>query len=142
MGLETLKNGDRLIIRHENGELTGIGVCVGVNSMTRCISCPGIGSSLYSATTGIRHGGKYVAFIATPTEIIDAQAELDWKATEKERIREEQSKKAYDALPEAIKLARSLRYICDHTQEEKLAKMPLEILRPVVEWLRLNVGDD
>ena len=62
---------------------------------------------------------------------------------ERERIElyaAEQKKRdaEYAALPEEIKLARKLCWICDVTSEKKIALAPYDFLRGLIDWAEQN----
>jgi hypothetical protein len=126
-------------IRDQSGGTVGHGTITRVSGSTRprC-SVRTINQILrvgcqFSALTGEEIGGTRRLVAVTPErwdELERLHAALVLARQEEEQQR---SRAAYDALPEGVKLARTLRYFCDGASDEQLGAMPLDILRAAVE---------
>jgi hypothetical protein len=61
-------------------------------------------------------------------------AELQQRCDEDDRRKQAE----YEALPEEIKLARKLKWLGECNREEKLAKIPIDLLREIITWAEAN----
>lgn len=133
---EMQKNDPVLYYRYvEDGrsELCGVGEAIRVLK-TKCNVHPW---GEFKLSTGERTDGTR-GFIHRPTqeELFNAKQEMKRKAEEKETADEARREAEYDALPEAVKLARKLEFCCSvNNVERTIARMPIELLRAVVAWI-------
>lgn len=92
----------------------------------------------YNRTTGIAYGPQRDKFRARPatSEQIAAWEEANREDAEQRSAKKEARLKAeYEALPEAVKLARTLASFCDFNRESVVAEMPIDLLRAAVAWI-------
>jgi hypothetical protein len=132
----TITKGDRVTIHSADGTLIGVGTCHRPTSRQVGITGNGVTALCYSLTTGKEVGGTRYFVPATAEQLAHAEAELEERAEERERQRQAKHQAAYNALPESVKLARSLAWICDINGEAKISKAPIDALRAIVEWAK------
>lgn len=141
--LRDLKPGDKVIVRNGDGSYFGYGIVDAASDERRIVTHTD--GRWYSDTAWSRRSAKMIGagrhaerYIepATDEQIAAAEAEeerrLQAKADEDDRRRQAE----YDALPEAVKLARKLCYLCDTMGENKLAEAPIDHLRGLVAWAK------
>ncbi len=98
----------------------------------------------FSRATGIGRG-QFKHLRIDPVEQEDAER-ITREISEREiadrdaryAAEEAKSRAAYEALPESIKLARSLKWLCDCESEAKISGAPIEAMRSIIEWAKAN----
>ncbi len=69
--------------------------------------------------------------------VAQAEAEIAAETARLERERKAAAQAAYDALPESVKMAREICFFCDtRTEVSELAEAPLEVLKPLYQWIK------
>lgn len=127
-----IEPGDMMIVR-----LDGVIVSIcQVRSVTKTQFALCGWSGLKWMHTGKQVGGKRIATRGSPTEIASAESELKERLEQEERDEDAKRQAEYDALPETVKLARSLRWLCDCESEAQLAQAPIEAMRTLVAWAK------
>jgi hypothetical protein len=136
MMLADLKEGDMVTIHDHNGRLVRTAK---VSEIMKKTVRTGHGNPLFSILTGKRIGGTTeFARPATAEQIAAAKQEL--AAREQQRLArlDAEQKAAYDALPEAVKLARTLGWLFDCNRDEKWETAPVEAMRALIQWAEAN----
>lgn len=127
----------------QGGQIVGVGRIVEVTPRLYRVKASGRMAGGYKKSS-LRHNNHigFVLSFITPERAGQIPLEIEERENkEREKKYAEQEKKAkeaYDALPEARKLARSLKWLCEVTREEKIAEAPVEHLSALVEWAKAN----
>lgn len=136
--------GDKIIVYKKGGDGNGptIHAVSIIARVTDNIICEkGLGARRFSRRTHKQIGGQLTFEVATEAQAASAVKVLE-DERERRRIHENLAHQAaYDALPESVKLARKLRWLCDVTSEGKVAGMPIETLRSAVDFLESHGKD-
>ncbi len=120
----------KLIVRDSKGKLVKVATVMRATATRYATK----GGKAYLIKTGKEVGGSNIATLVTSeADLVAAEAELDRLLEEAEQRRDAEAKAAYDALPEAIKLARKIRWFCDSESEEAVSFLPLDVLRKMDE---------
>jgi hypothetical protein len=126
---DNVKKGDEVTIHDHNGRLLRI-------AHVTAVTATQFTAGHTYLKTGKEKGGVRIARPTDTDKIAAAQAELDQRDREADEAEDRRRQAEYDALPESIKLGRSLQWICDCTSEKKIAEAPIELLRSIVEWAK------
>lgn len=141
----TIEAGTPVVIRY-NGKPMAIGKCS--NVMVRQVRI----YETFNPWDRSRYGGNYLKrgvkvgdpqytfepIAADEVAAFWAAIQHDFESDIAKRNAEESARAqaAYDALTEAVKLARCLRWLCDCESEKRIAEAPIEHLRGLVEWAK------
>lgn len=130
------RKGDRLLI-YRDDRLKDVASVIHETPTQLRVKSRRILATTFSRRTGNGIGSAKVFSLrlATDAEIAAAEKELEAQRLEKEESEQRARQAAYDALPESVKLARSLMFYCDINTEKKLSEMPLGTLRAAVQWI-------
>lgn len=133
MLFDNIKKGDEVSI-HDTRIGDGEPVCIYKVSKALAKQIRAGGSN-YLRSTGMQVGdNRFQARPLTPEKKAEIEASIEERLERADAERKAKAQAAYDALPEAIKLARKLRYVCDMNSEADIAAAPIEHLRALVEW--------
>lgn len=136
-----LSSGQYVVLtRIADGRRMATGLCCATST-----TLAKFGGGCYSRSTGNGRGDYCKQFrldsvteeeskrIANEIQELDrAERELRWEAEQRD------AKAAYDALPEVVKLARALCWMCDCNSEKAISEAPVEHLRGIVAWAQEN----
>lgn len=126
-----------VVTRISDGRTMAAGLCRHVTATVAHYA-----SKSYSRATGIGRG-EHKHLRIDPVEQADAER-ITGEIIERENAEREaryaadeaKGRAAYEALPESIKLARSLKWLCDCESEAKIAKAPIDAMRAIVVWAK------
>ena len=132
----------QFVVIYSEGVPQAVGKCTHVGKKQARISS-GLRrfSGSYSLKTGAMVGENGLTAVAiSEQEAVQMRQEVEDRhqreADEREAQRDREARAAYDALPESVKLSRSMKWLCDCESEQTIAGAPIEHLRGIIAWAK------
>lgn len=124
-----------VIIRDEKGKIYTTGL---LTQRTKTLGHIANCGEVLLKTGRLRYKPDWTIHPATKEELDAAIEYLRQEDECRDREYERKRQAEYDALPEEIKLARKLEWFCSVSGEKVIARIPINLLRQVVQWIQEN----
>lgn len=137
--------GDRVIIRDDYDNVRAVWTVrkVTATQITAAPASSGSYTQRWSISTRAHIGGTFGPIeLPTAAALAAAELALNERAAAALAADEARRRAEYDALPESVKLGRSLTHYLDGCADADLATIPADLLRPLVEWFRDRQAKD